>query len=535
MSEWIQEKSCGAVVYRYVSKKRFYLIEHMEAGHYAHCKGHVEENETEKETAVREIKEETGHDIRFIGDFKESTSYSPYENCIKEVIYFLAECTGGEEKAQLEEVTDILWLSYEDALATLTYDDDKRILKQAEEYLLKKEKETKMSRYDTDYSKMGLSTRAIKLGEGVDPLTKALNTPIYETSTYGYETAEEYDEMLALGAAWTPDIYIYSRTTNPTTNVLEKKVISLEHAEDAVITGCGMAAISTALFANLDAGDHVICSDDTFMCTSSLFADILPAKGIETSRVEVLDVSNVEKAMRPNTKVVYLEALSNPQLKLADLPAIAEIAHKHGCKFIVDNTFLSPIVMRPLEWGADIVVHSGTKYYSGHGDALVGIVAGSKKDIDRIRYYYDNFGSHISPFEAWLTLRSVRTMPLRVRKQSENALALAKWFSEREEVDFVTYPGLESHKQHELAKKMFTEGIFGGMLCVHLKGGHEEMCRFADATRIPPVATSLGDVVTLMFPKTAYNNLIRFSIGCEDVEDLIADFTQAFEAMKQGE
>ena len=292
-----------------------------------------------------------------------------------------------------------------------------------------------MSRYDTDYSKMGFSTRAIKIGEGVDPVTKALNTPIYETSTYGYETAEQYDEMLARGAQWEPDIYIYSRTTNPTTNALEKKVMSLEGAEDALICSCGMAAISNALLSNLDVGDHVICSDDTFMCTSSMFADILPAKGIETDRVEILDLNNIEKAIKPNTKVIYLEALSNPQLKLADIPAIADLAHKHGLKFIVDNTFLSPVVMRPLELGADMVVHSGTKYYVGHGDALCGIVAGRKEDIDRVRYYYDNFGSHISPFNAWLALRSVRTMQLRVERQCQNAMTLAKWFEKRPEVE----------------------------------------------------------------------------------------------------
>jgi methionine-gamma-lyase len=390
-----------------------------------------------------------------------------------------------------------------------------------------------MSRYETDFSEMGLYTRAIKTGEGIDPVTHALNTPIYETTTYGYETAEEYDEMLARGARWEPDVYIYSRTTNPTTAVLEKKVMTLEGSEDAVITSCGMAAISNALLSFLDAGDHVICSDDTFMCTSSMFADILPSKGIETSRVEILDLEALEKEFRPNTKVVYLEALSNPLLKLANLPEIAKIAHAHGCKFIVDNTFLSPIVLRPLDWGADIVVQSGTKYYVGHGDALCGVIAGSKKDMDRVRYVYDNLGSHISTFDAWLALRSVRTMPLRVTRQSENALALAKWFESRPEVEFVTYPGLESHKQHDVAKKMFRKGLYGGMLCVHLKGGHEAMTKFADATRIPPVATSLGDVVTLMFPKTAYNDLIRFSIGCENVEDLIADFEQAFEAMKK--
>ena len=181
--------------------------------------------------------------------------------------------------------------------------------------------------------------------------------------------------------------------------------------------------------------------------------------------------------------------------------------------------------------GADIVVHSGTKYYVGHGDALCGIVAGNKEDMDRVRYYYDNFGSHISPFNAWLLLRSIKTMPLRVRQQSRNAMELAKWFENRPEVDFVTYPGLESHGQHKLATDMFEEGLYGGMLCVHLKGGYEEMCKFVDATKIPPVATSLGDVVTLVFPKSSYNNLIRISTGCEDVKDLIADFKQAFKAL----
>ena len=389
-----------------------------------------------------------------------------------------------------------------------------------------------MSRYDTDFSKMNFNTRAIKCGDAPDPITHAMNTPIYETSTYGYETAEEYDQKLAEGAEWAPGVYIYSRTTNPTADALAEKVKALEHSEDAFICSCGMAASSNALLSNLNAGDHVICSDDTFMCTASMFADILPAKGIETSRVEILDLENIKKAMRPNTKVIYLEVLSNPRLKLANLPEIAKLAHEHGCKFIVDNTFLSPYVLRPLDLGADMVVHSGTKYYVGHGDALCGIVAGRKEDIDRVRYYSDNLGCHISAFDAWLALRGVKTLGLRVARQSANALALAKWFEARPEVDYVTYPGLESHPQHELAKKMFLHGCYGGMLCVHLKGGYEEMAKFADATTIPPVATSLGDVVTLMFPKSAYGNLIRFSVGCEDVEDLIADFERAFEKMK---
>ena len=349
-----------------------------------------------------------------------------------------------------------------------------------------------MDKNKVDYGKMNFATRAIKYGEGPDPTTHALNTPIYETTTYAYNTTDEYDQMIGDAMSWKPGCCIYSRTTNPTTMAMERKVASLENAEDACVVSCGMAAVSLALLTQLNAGDHVICSDDTFICTASMFEDILPSKGLETDRVEILDLENIKKAIKPNTKVIYLEALSNPLLKLADLPAIAELAHAHGCKFIVDNTFLSPFIMRPLDLGADIVVHSGTKYYVGHGDGLCGIVAGKKADMDRIRYYNDNLGTHISPFDAWLALRGVRTLPLRLTKQSQNALELAKWLETRPEVEFVIYPGLESHKQHELAKKLFNGDNFGGMLCFHLKGGYEEMAKFADNVQIPPIATSLG-------------------------------------------
>ncbi|MBQ6929863.1 MAG: aminotransferase class V-fold PLP-dependent enzyme [Oscillospiraceae bacterium] len=390
-----------------------------------------------------------------------------------------------------------------------------------------------MDKNKVDYSKMTFATRAIKFGEGPDPTTHALNTPIYETTTYAYDTTDEYDQMITDAMNWEPGCCIYSRTTNPTTMAMERKVASLENAEDACVISCGMAAVSLSLLTQLNAGDHVICSDDTFICTASMFEDILPSKGIETDRVEVLDLDALKAAIKPNTKVIYLEALSNPLLKLADIRAIAAIAHEHGCKFIVDNTFLSPFIMRPLDLGADIVVHSGTKYYVGHGDAICGIVAGSKKDMDRIKYYNDNLGTHISPFDSWLALRGVRTLPLRLTKQSQTALALARWLETREEVEFVIYPGLESHKQHELAKTMFNGDNFGGMLCFHLKGGYEEMAKFADNVEIPPIATSLGDVVTLIYPKKPYDNLIRLSVGCEDFEDLKRDFEQAFAKMKE--
>lgn len=390
-----------------------------------------------------------------------------------------------------------------------------------------------MDRYKTDFSHMNFATRAVKFGEGPDPVTHALNTPIYETTTYAYNSTNEYDQMIVDAMNWEPGCCIYSRTTNPTTMAMERKVASLENAEDACVISCGMAAVSLSLLTQLNAGDHVIANDDTFICTDSMFNDILPSKGIETTRVNITDLENIKKAMKPNTKVIYFEALSNPLLELADIPAIAEYAHAHGCKVIVDNTFVSPFIMRPLDWGADIVIHSATKYYVGHGDAICGVLAGKKADMDRIRYYNDNLGTHISPFDSWLALRGVRTLPLRLKKQSENAMAIAKWLEKRPEVDFVIYPGLESHPQHELAKKLFDGDNFGGMVCFHLKGGYEEMSAFADATKIPPIATSLGDVVTLIYPKKPYNNLIRLSTGIEDVNDLIADFEQAFEAIKK--
>lgn len=282
-----------------------------------------------------------------------------------------------------------------------------------------------------------------------------------------------------------------------------------------------------ALLSNLNAGDHVIASNDIFCCTRSSLEDILPSKGIEVDIVDINHLSNIEEKLKPNTKVIYIEVLSNPRLELADLPAIAELAHKNGCKFIVDNTFLSPYLLRPLEWGADMVVHSGTKYVVGHGDALCGLVSGSKEMVDRVRYYNDNLGTHISPFDAWLALRGARTMHLRVARQCENAMAIAKYLEAKPEVEYVFYPGLASHPKHELAEKMLSNG-YGGMVSFHLKGGYEAMEKFVNSVEIPPIATSLGDVVTLIHPKHHDGDLIRLSVGCEDAEDLIADLEKTF-------
>ncbi|WP_455582437.1 trans-sulfuration enzyme family protein [Dysosmobacter sp.] len=377
------------------------------------------------------------------------------------------------------------------------------------------------------YHDMKFATRAIKAGEGPDPTTGALNTPIYETTTYAYASTRDFEQGIVDAMSWQPGACLYSRSTNPTTMALERKIASLEGAEDAAIVACGMAAVNMALLSNLNAGDHVIASNDIFCCTRSSLEDILPSKGIEVDIVDINHLSNIEEKLKPNTKVIYIEVLSNPRLELADLPAIAELAHKNGCKFIVDNTFLSPYLLRPLEWGADMVVHSGTKYVVGHGDALCGLVSGSKEMVDRVRYYNDNLGTHISPFDAWLALRGARTMHLRVARQCENAMAIAKYLEAKPEVEYVFYPGLASHPKHELAEKMLSNG-YGGMVSFHLKCGYEAMEKFVNNVEIPPIATSLGDVVTLIHPKHHNGDLIRLSVGCEDAEDLIADLEKTF-------
>ena len=380
------------------------------------------------------------------------------------------------------------------------------------------------------YKNMKFETRAIKSGEGVDPTTHAVNTPIYLTTTYGYETTKDFEKILVDAMNWVDGAYLYSRTNNPTTEALQYKIASLEGAEASTVTPCGMAAISVALFSNLNCGDHCIVSNDIFIVSRSLFEDVLPSKGIETDIIDVIDLDNIRKAIKPNTKVIYVESCSNPRLELADIEAISKIAKEHSITFIVDNTFLSPYLLRPLEFGADIVVHSGTKFVVGHGDGLLGLISGSREKMDRAKYYSDNLGTHISPFNSWLSLRSVKTLNLRLDRQCSNALKIAEFLESHPEVDKVYYPGLKSHAQHELATKILKDG-YGSMVTFHLKGGYEAMVKFVDSVKIPPIGTSLGDVVTLIHPKHAEGDLIRLSVGCENVDDLIADLQGAFEEL----
>jgi cystathionine beta-lyase/cystathionine gamma-synthase len=371
----------------------------------------------------------------------------------------------------------------------------------------------------------GFSTRAIHAGEAADP-TNGAHTPIYQTATFAFPTAEEKEAAVDAAMAWEPGAFFYTRTNNPTTDALERKVASLEGAETALVTASGMAAVANTLFSLLKSGDHCVSSEDVFIITRFFLDDVLARRGIQVTRVDATDMDAVKRALRPNTKALFVESLSNPHMDVADIPALAEIAHRQQIPLVVDNTFLSPYLLRPLEHGADLVLHSATKYLSGHGDTVAGVVAGRKELIDPIRYETDALGGAPSPFNSWLVLRGVRTLPLRMAAHSRNAQALAAFLEPRPEVEWIHYPGLVGHRQHRLASRSLTRG-YGGMFSMKLRGDHREMNAFVNAVRLGAIAVSLGDLRTLVYPMPKRNNLIRVSVGCEDTDDLIADFEQA--------
>ena len=376
---------------------------------------------------------------------------------------------------------------------------------------------------------LGFSTRAIHAGESKDRSTGALNTPIYMTSTFAFDSAAEKEAAVDSALAWQPEAYFYSRTGNPTTYALECKVASLEGAEDSVVSSAGMAAVSGALFSLLNAGDHCVAAKDIFIITRFLIDDVLNSKGVDITHVDVSDFAAVRAAIQPNTKVLFIESLSNPHMELADIATLADIAHEAKVMLIVDNTFLSPYLLRPLEFGADLVVHSGTKYLGGHGDALAGTTAGRKDLIDGVRYQLDSFGGAASPFNSWLILRGIRTLAMRMKVHSSNALAVSQYLQAQDGVEWVGYVGLPSHPQHDLASKILPHG-FGGMMSMRLAGGIEAMERFVSALQISSIGVSLGDVHSLAYPMPKRENLIRLSVGCEDVDDLVADYERGIAA-----
>lgn len=373
-----------------------------------------------------------------------------------------------------------------------------------------------------DVTGQQFATQAIHAGEATDPVTGAHNTPIYQTSTYAFTSLAErhaYDRGEFDG-------YIYTRAGNPTARAFEEKLAQLEGAEAAVLSASGMGAISATLLSLLRQGDHMVCADTIYPTNMALIRDDFPGFGIETSFVDIADLDAVAAAIRPETKVLYTEALANPSLVVADLPALAAMAHERGLVFIVDATFASPYLLRPLEHGADLVLHSATKYISGHGDTLAGVVAGPKARIDPIRTLVSHLGSPISPFNAWLLLRGIKTLELRMERHCQNAMKLAEYLATRPEVEKLNYPGLPGDPSHEVAKRLMGDR-FGGMVSFEIVGGGEAGQQFADALQLFAHGVSLGDVASLIWPWWE-GSLVRVSVGIEGADDLIADFDQAF-------
>jgi methionine-gamma-lyase len=370
------------------------------------------------------------------------------------------------------------------------------------------------------------STRAIHEGEGKDSSTGAHNTPIYQTATFSFDSAEE----MAAAVMNPLESFFYSRTANPTTAALEKKMASLEGTEAALVTSSGMSAVAISILISAKAGDHLVVTNDLFVISRQFFETDCPAMGIDVSMVDVRNLDEIRDAVQPNTTCLFVETVTNPNIYISDMQAIRKIADDHGLTLIADNTFLSPYLFRPVEYGADIVLHSATKYISGHGDTIAGVLAGSKERMDSARLKLDSFGQCLSPIASWLVMRGVRTLALRMRQHSDNAQALAEFLESQSKVEWVKYPGLKSHPQHELANRLLPNGC-GGIISMRVKGDLDAMNQFANSHKLFGNGVSLGDVATLVYPQPWRDGLIRISVGCEDSDDIIEEFAEALKSI----
>lgn len=384
----------------------------------------------------------------------------------------------------------------------------------------------------------GVGTRAIKGTVNVDfTQVRSHIPPIFQTVNFDYADARE---GLAIFAG-DKEGYIYSRYGNPTIDLVGKVVADLEGAEAGVTAASGMAAISNTILALLKPGDRILSSEAIYGGTNGLFRNHLARLGIKTDFVDITDEKSVRNAIRTETRILFTEVLGNPNLVLADLAMLGKIAKENDLLFMVDSTFTPPPVVQPLDYGADIVVHSATKYFGGHGDLIGGVVVGRKEHIDLVAEAVKMYGGALSPFNGWLILRGIKTIAVRMERHCSNALKIAQFLNGHPRVNHVYYPGLENHPAHELAKKQLNG--FGGMISFEVKGGLEAGQIVMDRVRVCNFTVSLGEIDTLiMHPASTSHKsltpeerlaigvtdgLIRLSVGLEDVDDLINDLEQA--------
>ncbi len=370
----------------------------------------------------------------------------------------------------------------------------------------------------------GFATRAVHAGEAPDPTTGAHGTPLYQNATYAFHT---FDQLTRWREGREPH-FVYSRDSNPTVRVLEVKLANLEGARTAAAAANGMAAIAATLLHLTCGGGHLIVSDELYNGTQDLLAHDLPGAGARVTSVNVRDLDALATAIEPDTRAILIEVVSNPSLRVADLDAIAALTRSRGVTLVVDNTFLSPALLRPLEHGADVVIHSATKYLSGHGQVLGGIISGPAELVEPVRDRLVRTGGTMTPFAAWTLLAGVKTLSLRVARHSENAMRLARLLHDHPAVAEVNYPGLPDAPGHHTIRALVGEQ-FGGMLSFRLRDDVARHRAFFTALRIPALAVSLGDCGSLIWPY-ASSDLIRLSVGIEDPEDLEADLRQALDA-----
>ena len=394
---------------------------------------------------------------------------------------------------------------------------------------------------------IGEQTKAIHVGEEPDPVSRASAPNIVMSTTFLTDADAGFSvEGMEEDAGW-----IYTRWGNPTIHQLEQKVAALERGESAIAFGSGMAAVSAVLFHFLQAGDHAVVSDVAYAAMSEMTNEMIPRLNISISKVNTSDLDAVKKAIRSNTKLIYIETPCNPLLRLTDIEATAKLAHDSGALLAVDSTFATPMATRPLELGADLVIHSLTKYMGGHGDAIGGAVVGRKALLTSMRKSTAiRLGGIISPFNAWLIMRGMATLPLRMKVHAENAMTVARFLEDHPNVLRVIYPGLESHPQYRLAKKQMKN--FSGMLTFQLKDGAKVAAKFSEKLQVIHYAVSLGHHRSLVFylnsadlqetsfkfdtpeQRESWNEyagegIFRLSVGLEDAEDIIHDLKQVLD------
>ena len=387
----------------------------------------------------------------------------------------------------------------------------------------------------------GFHTRLVHAGWHGDA-TGAVNVPIYQTSTFAFRNTD-HGAALFQGAE---DGYIYTRIGNPTIRALEENIAALENGFGGIATSSGLGAIATVYMALLEQGAHLVSTASVYGPTRGLMEGHFARFGVESTYVDTSSLAEVRAALRENTRLIYVETPSNPAMQVTDLAGVAEIARAHGALLVVDNTFATPCLQNPLDLGADAVLHSVTKFINGHADVVGGIIVPKTRELyNRIRPLMVTLGCNMDPHQAYLVLRGVKTLGLRVERAQANALPIARWLEAHPKVAWVRYLGLESHPQHELARRQMRG--FGSMISFELKGGLEAGRRLMNSVRLATLAVSLGGVETLIEHPSSMTHagmsredrlaagisdgLVRYSVGIEDVEDLIADLDQAFHAI----